>query len=72
MANLLIGVGGGVAIMCVLWLYGIAMTKGWQFAIAAILIPFTLVLLLGDEQGQKAWGGIVLGVIALVIGISIS
>lgn len=72
MASMLIGVGGAVAIMCVLWLYGISFTKGWQFALAAILIPFTLVLLLGDEQGQKAWGGIVLGIIAVVVGISMS
>jgi len=71
MANIFIGLGLGIVAICILWLYGIAFTKGWQFALASILIPVTLVILIGDEQGQKAWGGVVLGVVLMVIGFFI-
>jgi hypothetical protein len=69
MGDILIGLGASIVIICIFWLYGIGFSKGWQLALACILIPFTLVLLIADEQGQKAWGVIVFGVVLAGIGI---
>jgi len=66
MGDIIPAIGITLVVVGILWLYGIGFSKGWQVAIACILIPFTLVILIVDEQGQRAWGLIALGVALLV------
>jgi len=68
MAAIISAVGMTLVVVGIIWLYGIALSRNIWLGLLSIVIPIILLVLFGDEQGQKAWGCTILGAVLSAIG----